>query len=54
MTHTVTDSPDLPVTDHVRRYLATVGRDGFLDGGTTDLVLTTVGRRAGARVEDQQ
>lgn len=33
MTHTVTDSPDPWVTDHVRGYLA------------TDLVLTTPGRR---------
>ncbi|MFE5474642.1 hypothetical protein ACFQ9R_02970 [Nocardia sp. NPDC056541] len=53
MTHTVTDSPDPPVTDHVRRYLATDGRAGFLDGGTTDFVLTTVGRRAGVRVEER-
>ncbi|WP_446222834.1 hypothetical protein ACTWPB_24195 [Nocardia sp. IBHARD005] len=45
MTHTVTDSPDRSVTDHVRRYLATDGRDGFLEGGTTNLVLTTIGRR---------
>ncbi|MFD3460246.1 hypothetical protein ACFWVM_11080 [Nocardia fluminea] len=36
MTHTVTDSPDPSVTDHVRRYLATDGRDGFLEGGTTN------------------
>lgn len=49
MTHTVTDSPDPSVTDHVRRYLATDGRDGFLEGGTTNLVLTTVGRRTGLR-----
>ncbi|MFD6396171.1 nitroreductase/quinone reductase family protein [Nocardia sp. NPDC060249] len=49
MTHTVTDSPDPSVTDHVRRYLATDGRDGFLEGGTTNLVLTTVGRRTGVR-----
>lgn len=47
MTPTVTDSPDPSVTDHVRRYLATDGRDGFLEGGTTNLVLTTVGRRTG-------
>lgn len=47
MTHTVTDSPDPSVTDHVRRYLATDGRDGYLEGGTTNLVLTTVGRRTG-------
>lgn len=28
------------VTDHVRRYLATDGRDGYLEGGTTNLVIT--------------
>ncbi|MGW5922086.1 nitroreductase/quinone reductase family protein [Nocardia fluminea] len=49
MTHTVTDSPDPSVTDHVRRYLATDGRDGFGEGGTTNLVLTTIGRRTGVR-----
>jgi F420H(2)-dependent quinone reductase len=45
MTHTVTDSPDPSVSDHVRRYLATDGRDGFRRGGA----LTT-----GVRVEEQQ
>ncbi|MFE3459513.1 nitroreductase/quinone reductase family protein [Nocardiopsis aegyptia] len=45
----VTDSPDPSVTDHVRRYLATDGEDGYLEGGTTNLVLTTVGRRTGLR-----
>ncbi|MFE7723645.1 nitroreductase/quinone reductase family protein [Nocardia rhizosphaerihabitans] len=49
MNHTVTDSPDPSVTDHVRRYLATDGRDGYLEGGTTNLVITTVGRRSGLR-----
>ncbi|WP_280301589.1 nitroreductase/quinone reductase family protein [Nocardia neocaledoniensis] len=49
MNHTVTDSPDPSVTDHVRRYLATDGRDGYLEGGTTNLVLTTTGRRTGLR-----
>ncbi|MFI1236347.1 hypothetical protein [Nocardia salmonicida] len=33
MTHTMTDSPDSSVADHVRRYLA------------TDLVLTSLDRR---------
>ncbi|WKG07267.1 hypothetical protein QX204_19355 [Nocardia sp. PE-7] len=48
MTHTVTDSPDPSVTDRGRRYLATDGRDGPREGGTTDhLVLTTLGRRTG-------
>lgn len=28
------------VTDHIRRYLATDGRDGYLEGGTTNLVIT--------------
>lgn len=46
---TVTDSPDPSVTEHVRRYLATDGEDGYLEGGTTNLVLTTVGRVSGLR-----
>ncbi len=29
MTDTVNNSPDPSVTDHVRHYLATDGRDGF-------------------------
>ncbi|MGS2804979.1 hypothetical protein [Nocardia sp. MW-W600-9] len=47
MTNTVTDSPEPSVTDHVRRYLAIDGRDGYREGGTTDLVLTTLGPRTG-------
>ncbi|MEV4161051.1 nitroreductase family deazaflavin-dependent oxidoreductase [Nonomuraea dietziae] len=45
----VTDSPDLSVAEHVRRYLETDGEDGYLEGGVTNLVLTTVGRKSGAR-----
>jgi F420H(2)-dependent quinone reductase len=44
----VTDSPDRSVAEHVRRYLATDGRDGYMEGGVPNLVLTTVGRRTGA------
>lgn len=43
----VTDSPDRSVAEHVRRYLETGGEDGYLEGGTTNLVITTVGRRSG-------
>jgi deazaflavin-dependent oxidoreductase (nitroreductase family) len=41
------DSPDLSVAEHVRRYLATDGRDGYLEGGVTNLVLTVKGRKSG-------
>ncbi|MEW1584465.1 nitroreductase/quinone reductase family protein [Micromonospora vinacea] len=44
---TLTDSPDRSVAEHVRRYLETAGEDGFMEGGMTNLVLTTVGRRTG-------
>jgi deazaflavin-dependent oxidoreductase (nitroreductase family) len=44
----VSDSPDRSVAEHVARYLATDGRDGYLEGGVPNLVLTTVGRRTGA------
>lgn len=43
----VLDSTDPSVADHVRRYLATDGADGYLEGGMTNLVLTTIGRRSG-------
>lgn len=43
----VHDSPDRSVAEHVRRYLATDGRDGYLEGGMTNLVLTTRGRKSG-------
>ncbi|MFI6293083.1 nitroreductase/quinone reductase family protein [Nonomuraea sp. NPDC050790] len=48
MTET-TDSRDRSVAEHVRRYLATDGRDGYMEGGVTNLVLTTVGRKSGVR-----
>lgn len=48
MTNNVTDSPDRSVAEHVRRYLASDGRDGYLEGGVTNLVLTTVGRKTGS------
>ncbi|WP_017586235.1 nitroreductase/quinone reductase family protein [Nocardiopsis ganjiahuensis] len=48
-TVTVTDSPDPSVAEHVRRYLATGGASGYMEGGSTNLVLTTVGRRTGLR-----
>ncbi|MGX2998278.1 nitroreductase family deazaflavin-dependent oxidoreductase [Streptomyces sp. JNUCC 64] len=41
------DSPDLSVTEHVRRYIATDGRSGYMEGGSTNLVLTYRGRRSG-------
>ncbi|TDC52499.1 nitroreductase family deazaflavin-dependent oxidoreductase [Actinomadura sp. KC345] len=41
------DSPDPSVSEHVRRYLRTNGRSGYNEGGMTNLVLTTVGRRSG-------
>ncbi|WP_245642567.1 DUF6196 family protein [Nonomuraea candida] len=41
------DSPDPSVAEHVRRYLATDGRDGYLEGGVTNLVLTVKGRKLG-------
>lgn len=43
----VIDSPDPSVTEHVRRYVATDGASGYLEGGMTNLVLTTVGRTTG-------
>lgn len=43
----VLDSPDPSVAEHVRRYLATDGADGYLEGGVPNLVLTVVGRRTG-------
>ncbi|WP_084963186.1 nitroreductase/quinone reductase family protein [Thermoactinospora rubra] len=42
-----TDSADPSVAEHVQRYLRTGGADGYLEGGTTNLVLTTVGRVSG-------
>jgi F420H(2)-dependent quinone reductase len=45
--NTVIESPDPSVADHVRRYLATDGKDGYVEGGMTNLLLTTLGRRSG-------
>ncbi len=45
----VTDSPDRSVAEHLRRYLATDGRDGYLEGGVPNLVLTVTGRTSGRR-----
>lgn len=41
------DSPDPSVAEHVHRYLATDGADGYLEGGMTNLVLTVRGRKTG-------
>ncbi|MFC3890693.1 nitroreductase family deazaflavin-dependent oxidoreductase [Lentzea rhizosphaerae] len=43
----VTDSPYAGVAEHVRRYIASDGRDGHLEAGVTNLVLTTRGRKTG-------
>jgi deazaflavin-dependent oxidoreductase (nitroreductase family) len=43
----VVDSPDPSVREHVNRYLATGGESGYMEGGMTNLLLTTVGRRSG-------
>lgn len=43
----VLDSRDPSVAEHVRRYIATDGRDGYLEGGMTNLVLTVKGRKSG-------
>lgn len=45
----VIDSPAPSVAEHVRRYLATDGQSGYMEGGMTNLLLTTVGRRSGKR-----
>lgn len=43
----VIDSPERSVAEHVRRYLSTDGEDGYMEGGVTNLLLTTVGRKSG-------
>jgi deazaflavin-dependent oxidoreductase (nitroreductase family) len=43
----VFDSPSGWVADHIRRYLATDGRDGHEWRGVNTLLLTTRGRRSG-------
>ena len=40
-------SPWEPVADHVERYLATDGKDGFDFNGAQCIILTTTGRKAG-------
>lgn len=47
MSADVLDSPDRSVAEHVRRYVATDGRDGYLEGGVPKLVLTVTGRTSG-------
>lgn len=49
MSADVVDSPDRSVAQHVHRYLATDGRDGYLEGGVANLVLTVTGRTSGRR-----
>ena len=41
-------SPWKPIADHVDRYLATDGADGFEWEGAQCVILTTVGRRTGS------
>ncbi|MFP3992298.1 nitroreductase family deazaflavin-dependent oxidoreductase [Streptomyces sp. E11-3] len=41
------DSPDGSVAEHVRRYIATNGQSGYMEGGCTNLVLTYQGRKSG-------
>ncbi|WP_280233442.1 nitroreductase family deazaflavin-dependent oxidoreductase [Nocardia cyriacigeorgica] len=43
----VRDSPDPSVAEHVRRYLATDGASGYLEGGSPNLILTHRGRTTG-------
>ncbi len=40
-------SPWEPIADHVERYLATDGEDGFLWEGGEIIILTTTGARSG-------
>ena len=40
-------SPWEPIADHVARYLATNGADGFEFNGAECVILTTVGRKSG-------
>lgn len=43
----VTDSSYSGVADHIRRYVASDGRDGHLEAGLPNLLLTTRGRKSG-------
>jgi F420H(2)-dependent quinone reductase len=45
----VIDSNVPSVAEHVQRYLTTGGRSGHMEGGVTNLLLTTVGRRTDQR-----
>ncbi|WP_412544050.1 nitroreductase/quinone reductase family protein [Longispora sp. K20-0274] len=47
MTDTILDSPEDWVADHIRRYVASDGRDGGHLHGNDILLLTTRGRRTG-------
>ena len=40
-------SPWEPVADHVERYLATDGKDGFDFNGAQCIILSTTGRKSG-------
>lgn len=41
-------SPWKPIADHVDRYLATDGADGFSWAGAECVILTTIGRKTGS------
>ena len=41
-------SPWRPIADHVDRYIATNGEDGFDFEGAQCVILTTTGRKSGA------
>jgi len=45
----IIDSPSGWVADHIRRYVETNGDDGHFWNGVPCLLLTTVGRKSGAR-----
>ena len=45
----IIDSPSEWVADHIRRYVDTNGDDGHFWNGVPCLLLTTVGRKSGAR-----
>lgn len=48
MTPEYLPSPSKFAADHVERYLASDGKDGFVMNGIECVVLTTVGRKTGA------
>ena len=45
----VVDSPTEWVADHIRRYVESAGEDGHIWRGVPTLLLTTMGRKTGAR-----